>query len=80
MSLTADNARAILIAALNSEHGIVVSVECPLPMVAKTLRAKQILYRFAKEDSDFRTLKIRLSPTDPDNQIWITKDGEPQNE
>jgi hypothetical protein len=73
MTLLADSARNILREAIVSELGIVVRVQPTSDMIAPALRAKQVLYRFRQEDSDFATLQIVLSPTDPDREIWIIK-------
>lgn len=73
-TLLAQTAQAILLEALASEYGIVIKVESPQPMTSITLRAKQVLYRFKKENRDFDILKIRLSPDDPDGRLWITKE------
>lgn len=76
MSLQADLANAILRSAAQSEHGIIVLVHnLKTPISGKTLRAKSILYRYRLENIDeFSGLTIRLSPDDPDNRLWITKE------
>lgn len=61
---------AILNEALKTDYGIAVSVHAP-NMTTPSLRAKQVLYRFKNENSDFANLQIRLSPDDPDNELWI---------
>lgn len=79
-TLLAETARAILSEALNSPFGLVIEIQTPPsnpPTVAPTLRAKQILYRFKNENSDFSGIQIRLSPDDPDRELWLIK---PQNE
>lgn len=73
MTLAADNARAILRAALESEIGIIVDVEAASEMVQPTMRAKQILYRFKQEDYEFRDLTIRFDPDEPDKALRILK-------
>lgn len=77
MSLQADIARNILDIALRSHVGIRVQIESNPISVGATLRAKQILYRFKQENSEFKILQIRLDPVDPDNFIWITKEEIP---
>ena len=63
----------MLYQALESENGIRVTVESPGLMVAPSLRAKQVLYRFKSENREFDCLQIRLSPDDPDRELWIIK-------
>ncbi len=69
-SLLAQNARRILNEALSAPIGIQVLIEAP-GMTSPALRAKQVLYRFKKEDRVFAHLQIRLHPTDPDNRLWV---------
>jgi len=66
-------ARQILNAAIQAEVGITVRIDVPQDstMTTPSLRAKQVLYRFSKEDADFKDLQIRLSPDDPDKELWI---------
>lgn len=71
-SLLAQNARNILTTALSSEHGIEVEVAAMGDIPTPTLRAKQVLYRFKKENSLFDCLRIFQSPMD-DKLLWITK-------
>ena len=46
-----------------------------LPSPTPSWRGRQILWRFRQEDNNplLRQLQIRLSPNDPDNEIWIIK-------
>lgn len=73
-SLLANNARLILAAALASDHGIEVSVMALGDIPTPNLRAKQVLYRFKKEDTAFDCLRIFQHPTD-ETLLWITKQG-----
>ena len=70
-TLLRQGARQILLAALAAEVGIVVEIESPTPIIAPVMRAKQVLYRFKSEDADFASLQIRVSPDDPDRELWI---------
>jgi len=71
-SLLAENARRILTAAALSRYGIQIHCTAPdLNMIAPSSRAKQVLYRFKRENHDFDNLKIDFHPTDPDNRLWI---------
>ena len=75
LELTAYNA---LRAAAEAEVGVVIRAEQPPSserMIAVALRAKQVLYRFRKEfgEARFLALQIRLSPDDPDNELWLIK-------
>lgn len=73
MTLIADNARQILLEALSSDFGIVIEIEPLEAIIAPALRAKQVLYRFKQEDIDFSNIQIRLSPDDPDRELWLVK-------
>lgn len=84
-TLHAQNARQILLQALSAEYGVRVHVQSTDAMITPALRARQILYRFKKEDSDFDELSIRLDPDDPNNRLWIIRgrfvaDPEPEPE
>jgi hypothetical protein len=67
----AQNARAILNAALACEHGLEVEVTAVGDVPTPTLRAKQVLYRFKKENTMYDRLRIFQSPTN-ENLLWIT--------
>lgn len=64
----------ILNEALASDFGIKVET---LPanefVIAPALRAKQILYRYKKDNPDFDIIQIRLSPVNPDRELWLLK-------
>lgn len=77
-SLLAQGARNILRAAIESETGIIVKIASPVPVIAMALRAKQTLYRFKQENSDFAQIQIILSPDDPDNELWLINNREGQ--
>ena len=68
-------ALAALRATADCEVGMIFRVELAqgTEMMTPSLRAKQVLYRFRKELGDERFLKIqiRLSPDDPDNELWL---------
>jgi hypothetical protein len=72
LELTALNA---LTTAADAEVGIIFRVEqAPtVEMVTPSLRAKQMLYRFRKEFGDprFANIQIRLSPDNPDDELWL---------
>ncbi len=60
--------------ALSSDFGIKVRVIIPgHSMVTPSIRARQIFYRIRAEYPDFKPIQIRISPDDPDNQIWLLK-------
>lgn len=71
-SLLAQNARRILELAFESDHGIEVRVEVAGDIPQPVLRAKQVLYRFKKENVDWDCLRIFQSPIN-DQVLWITK-------
>lgn len=73
MTLLRDSVLNILNEAISRETGIVVRVESPGGMVTPVLRAKQVLYRFKSENTDFKNLQIRISPDDPDHELWLIK-------
>lgn len=75
MTLAADNARAILQAALDADLGvgIIVDVDAMGEMIQPTTRAKQILYRFKQEDHDFRDLVIEYDKYEPDRALRVFK-------
>lgn len=66
---------SVLKSASESELGIVVRVESPPDRSTSSpaLRAKQTLYNLRKSLSDpsFDRLQIRLSPDDPNNELWV---------
>jgi hypothetical protein len=63
---------AALRAAISAQFGVRIRVISIDTVVAPTLRAKQILYRFRREfGPDFRAVQIRLDPRDPDNRLWL---------
>lgn len=74
-TLLAQTARVILAEALGAEVGTIVEVFAP-GMVAPALRAKQTLYRFKNENADFRNIQIRLSPENPDTELWLLNNRE----
>lgn len=64
----------ILREAISSEFGITVDITVlSEDVVTPSLRAKQILYRFKKENPDFDAIQIKLSPTNPDLELWLIK-------
>lgn len=73
MTLLASTAHAILNEALASDYGITVECQSIGDLPTPSLRAKQILYRFMSDNSDFANFQIRFSPDDPDNELWIIK-------
>lgn len=73
MTLLADAARRILAEAACVSIGIVVHVETIGDVLTPVLRAKQVLYRFKSEDSDFANIHIRISPDDPDTHLWLIR-------
>jgi hypothetical protein len=70
-TLLAAGAFQILSQAAQAETGIIVEVTAPTPMIAPALRAKQVLYRFKSENSDFANIQILLSPDNPDGELWL---------
>jgi hypothetical protein len=73
MSLQEDIARNILRAAIDSELGIRVRIEPTSNTPSPTARAKQILYRYKQENSEYANLQIRFDSEDPDNFLMIIK-------
>lgn len=73
MTILSDQAAKILYRALEAETGLILHV---YGAGAATLRAQQILYRFRKElgDPELKRLQFRLSPRDPDHELWIIKE------
>jgi hypothetical protein len=71
-SLLAQNARRILDLALESDHGIEVLVEVTGDLTSPGLRAKQVLYRFKKENDSYASLRIFQHPNN-DLLLWVTK-------
>jgi len=68
--MTEEAAQRVLYAALAAEVGLVVKVE-------STLRAKAVLYALRKRlgDPALDVLQVRLSPDDPDHELWLVKMG-----
>ena len=63
---------AILRAAAQAEYGIIVRIIMTATIVAPTLRAKQVLYAYRRNlGPDFKAIQIRLSPRDPDHELWL---------
>ncbi len=54
--------------ALNSEHGVIVSTNDPE-------RFRQRFYVERKRDQDLECLSCTLSPTNPNAEVWIVKNG-----
>ena len=59
----------LLLQALATEHGIVVRTPDPL-------RLRQKLYSVRKEDVAYIGLSFVLSPTSPNDELWIVKRDE----
>ena len=59
---------AIFAAACSADIGIVVRTDAPL-------RARQALYKFrqAVADPAYADIHIRVSPNDPEGEIWIMR-------
>ena len=68
---------AILNACVASDHGIIIKIETRGETDVNTpaLRAKQTLYRFRKESGnpEYKNIQIRLSPDNPDTELWLLK-------
>jgi hypothetical protein len=75
-TLLSQTARAILDSAYNSPHGIIVEIQPIGPTVAPAMKAKQILYRFKKENADYSAIQIKFSPDDPDRELWLIRNRE----
>ena len=58
----------ILYKALRAEIGIVVRTNDPE-------RLRQKLYAARKEDEDLASLRITISRTSPENELWIVKNN-----
>ena len=71
MTLQADIALNVLRAAVQSQFGIRLRVDPISPVVQAASRAKQILYRFKQENSDFANLIIKFDNLDPEHYLWI---------
>lgn len=80
MTLLSDQAARALYATLESPLGTIwrASHSTDAPMISPALRAEQILYRFRKElgDPELLKIQIRLSPDDPDHEIYLIKQGD----
>lgn len=57
---------SFLFEALKSEHGVVIGDSHPI-----TLR--QRLYSVQRTDPQFKELQFIISPTNPNGELWITK-------
>lgn len=70
--------------AAESPFGVVLRVESPPDRSTSSpaLRAKQSLYALRKTLADpiFDRLQIRLSPDDPDKELWIINHQEELNQ
>jgi hypothetical protein len=73
MTQTEQAARRILLTALSAEVGLKVRVTPVGDIMTPTLRARQTFYKVLNSDIDFKDLRVRLDPNDPDNFIWIIK-------
>lgn len=64
-------ALGVLRAAAAAMHGVVVRT-------SEALRAKQILQRFRREsgESELQKVHIHHSPTDPEHELWLIKEGD----
>lgn len=76
MSLLATIAENILRAAMREEYGLVVRVTAATstgePLPSPALRGRAVLYHYRREGGpEMADIQIRLSPTDPDNELWI---------
>ena len=81
MTLLRTQALNILESALRSEVGITCDVDTTRDISGPSLRAKQALYRFRSELSPrFDGLKIDLSPSNPNAELWIYHEGETNHE
>lgn len=80
MTLLANQAAKALYKALECPTGAVFRAQHSgeVPLITPSLRAQQILYRFRKEldDPDLLKIQIRLSPDDPDHELWLIKGEE----
>lgn len=72
-TLLAQTARAILSAALASPFGTVVHIQPTSDLASPALRAKQVLYRFKKENADFAQIQIKFAPDSPNTRLWLVK-------
>lgn len=72
-------AASILYQALEAPLGIGLIVRTG---TESSLRGKAILYRFRREIGDpaLMCLQIRLSPDDPEHELWIIRGAGPQPE
>lgn len=59
-------------AAAASANGVRVRIDSVTPnIVQPASRAKMILYRHKKDNSDFSHLIIKFDPLDPEHYLWI---------
>lgn len=70
-TLLASVANNILLQTLMTEVGIEVKVISPVPLTNPALRAKQVLYRFKKENPDFANIQIKFAPESPSDTLWL---------
>lgn len=63
-------AAAVLYAAIETPNGIVVRTD-------NVYRARAVLYRFRKElgDLTLAELQVRISPDDPEHELWLIRRG-----
>jgi hypothetical protein len=71
MTLLSIHLDAILREALASPLGLTVEIESALPIANRTQVAKQQFFNLTRDNAEFRTLWIGLSPDFPDTELWI---------
>lgn len=77
MNLNEEAAFTILTEAASSRFGLIVRIQTigGSDVVTPALRARQLFYRIRREigGPETKDIQIRLSPTDPDNELWLIK-------
>ena len=58
----------LLYEALHSEHGVIIET-------SDSERFRQKFYQLRKQDEALRALSCTLSPTNPNAEVWIVKNG-----
>jgi hypothetical protein len=57
---------SFLFEALRAEHGIVIADSHPISL-------RQRLYAAQRSDPQFKELQFIVSPTNPNGELWVTK-------
>lgn len=61
-----------LYAALNAEYGVKITTSNPVQL-------RQKFYALKRDNPEFEELAFLISPTDPENELWVIKKESKQN-